>query len=100
MPYNNVLFEEGSLWKDCQSSFIVGQIFDINYIPILLPCGSNGEESACKAGDPSSIMGWEDPLENEWLPILVFFLGEFHGQRSLAGCSPLGCKESDVTKVT
>ena len=24
--------------------------------------------------------------------------GEFHGQRSLAGYSPLGCKESDMTE--
>ena len=23
----------------------------------------------------------EDPLEREWLPTLVFFPGEFHGQR-------------------
>ena len=26
--------------------------------------------------------------------------GEFHGQRSLAGYSPLGCKESDMIEVT
>ena len=25
-------------------------------------------------------------------------LEKFHGQRSLAGCSPLGCKTSDVTE--
>ena len=25
--------------------------------------------------------------------------GESHGQRSLAGCSPRGCKESDVTEA-
>ena len=28
----------------------------------------------------------------------VFLLGKFHGQRSLAGYSPWGCKESDMTK--
>ena len=29
-------------------------------------------------------MGWEDPLEKEMDPTLVFLPGEFHGQRSLA----------------
>ena len=33
-------------------------------------------------------------------PTPVFLPGEFHGQRSLVGCSPWGCKESDTTQVT
>ena len=33
----------------------------------------------------------------EWQPTPVFLPGEFHGQRSLAGYSPWGCKESDTT---
>ena len=28
----------------------------------------------------------------------IFFPGESHGQRSLAGYSPWGCKESDLTE--
>ena len=32
----------------------------------------------------------------EWLPTPLFLLGEFHGQRSLAGCSPWDCEESDI----
>ena len=32
------------------------------------------------------------PWRREWLPTLVFLPGEFHGQRSLAGYSPWGCK--------
>ena len=31
------------------------------------------------------------------IPIPVFLLGEYHGQRSLVACSPWGQKESDVT---
>ena len=27
------------------------------------PGGSEGKASACNAGDPGSILGWEDPLE-------------------------------------
>ena len=42
-------------------------------------------------------LGWEDPLEEE-MPTSVFLPGKFHGQRSLAGCSPWGLKESDMTK--
>ena len=28
-----------------------------------IPSGSEGNESACNAGDPGSIPDWEDPLE-------------------------------------
>ena len=36
----------------------------------------------------------------KWQPTPVFLPGEFNGQRSLAGYSPKGCRESDVTEVT
>ena len=32
-------------------------------------------------------------------PLPVFFPGKSHGQRSLEGYSPWGCKESDKTEV-
>ena len=34
----------------------------------------------------------------EWLPTPIFSPEEFHGQRSLAGYSPCGRKESDMTE--
>ena len=34
----------------------------------------------------------------EWLPTLVFLPGKSYGQRSLAGCSLWGHKESETTK--
>ena len=37
------------------------------------------------------------PWRREWQPAPVFLPGEFHGQRSLVGYSPWGCKESDMT---
>jgi len=43
-------------------------------------------------------LGWEDPLDKEWLPTPVFLPGESHGQRSLAGYSPWGCKELNKTE--
>ena len=40
------------------------------------------------------------PWRRKWQPTPSFLPGEFHGQRSLVGCSPWGCKESDVTEYT
>ena len=34
----------------------------------------------------------------KWQPPLVFFPEKPHGQRSLVGYSPKGCKESDITE--
>ena len=45
-------------------------------------------------------LGWEDPLRRAWQPTRVFMSGEFHGQRSLAGYSLLGCNKSNVIKAT
>ena len=38
------------------------------------------------------------PWRRERLPNPVFLPGQSHGQRSLAGNSPWGCKESDMTE--
>ena len=43
-------------------------------------------------------LGREDPVEKEMQPTPVFLPGESHGQRSLAGYSPRGRKESDTTE--
>ena len=43
-------------------------------------------------------LGWEDPLEKGMATHCVFLPGEFHGQRSLAGYSPWGCRELDMTE--
>ena len=54
-----------------------------------LPGGSDGEESAYDAGDPSSILGWgRSPGERKWQPTPAFLPGGSHAQRSLAGYSP------------
>ena len=34
----------------------------------------------------------------QWHPTPVLLPGKSHGRRSLAGCSPWGCKESDTTE--
>ena len=42
--------------------------------------------------------GWEDPLEKGTAIHSSILLGEFYGQRSLAGHSPWSRKESDMTE--
>ena len=37
------------------------------------------------------------PWRRKWQATPIFSPGEFHGQRSLTGYSPWGCKESDTT---
>ena len=39
------------------------------------------------------------PWRRAWQPTPVFLPGESQGQRSLAGYSPWGCKESDMTEL-
>ena len=39
------------------------------------------------------------PWRRAWKPIPVFLPGKIHGQRSLAGYSPQGQKESDTTEA-
>ena len=61
--------------------------------------GSDGKESACNAETQVKSLGQADPWRREWLPTSVFSPGEFHGQRSLAGYSPWGHKELDMTEL-
>ena len=39
------------------------------------------------------------PWRKAWQPTPVFLPGESHGQKSLAGYSPWGCKESDTIEL-
>ena len=45
-------------------------------------------------------LGWEDPLEESMAPRSSIPAGESHGQSILAGCSPWGLEESDLTEAT
>ena len=66
--------------------------------------GASGKEPACQcrrhkrhAFDP-----WvrRIPWRREWQPNPVFLPGESYGQRSLAGYSPWGCKQSEAIQHT
>ena len=43
-------------------------------------------------------VGRESPWRRKWQPTPVFLPGKSRGQRTLAGYSPWGCKESDMTE--
>ena len=54
--------------------------------------------NAENARDAGSSLGRKIPWSRKWQPTPVFLRGKSHGQRSLAGYSPGGRKESDVTE--
>ena len=61
------------------------------------PSGARGKESTCQCRRPKGC--WFDPWvgkipwRRKWQPIPVPLPGKSHGQRSLVGYSPWGCKE-------
>ena len=66
------------------------------------PRATSGKEHACYCMSRKRL-GFDPwvgkiPWRREWQSILVFLAGECCGWRSLAGNSPGGCKESDMTE--
>jgi len=63
------------------------------------PDGSAGKESACKAGDLGLILGLGRSLGGGYgNPFQYSCLENPHGQKCLAGYSPWGHKELDMTE--
>ena len=60
------------------------------------------KNSPAKAGDRFGFGPWiwKIPWRRKWQPTAVFLPGESHGQRSLAGYSPWGHTQSDMTDMT
>ena len=59
------------------------------------------KEDACQRRRHSFVF-WvrKIPWRRKKQPNLIFLPGKSHGQRSLVGSSPWGCKELDMTEVT
>ena len=57
-----------------------------------------GKESACNAGDADLISGWKDPLEKEMATHSSIPGWKIPWTGSLAGYSPKGRKELDMTE--
>ena len=63
------------------------------------PGGSDCKEPVCSAGDLDSIPGLRrSPGGRHGNPLQCSCLENPHGQRSLAGCSPWGHKQLDMTE--
>ena len=66
------------------------------------PGALRGKEPAsqCRRCKKSRFNPWvgKIPWRRAWQPTPVFLPGESYGQRSLAGYSPWGCKESEMTE--
>ena len=63
------------------------------------PGGSDGKSICLQSGRPR-FNPWvgKIPWRRKWQPTPVLLPGKSHGQRNLAGCSPWGRKESDMTE--
>ena len=68
------------------------------------PGSANDKEPAyqCRRRQRHEFDPWvgKIPWRRKWQPTPVFLPEESHGQRSLAGYSPQGCKELDTTEGT
>ena len=60
----------------------------------------NPPVNAGDAGDVDLITGLGRSPGRKWQPTAVFLPGKSHGQKSLVGYSPWGCKESDMIEYT
>ena len=66
---------------------------------INFPGGSDGKASVYNMGDPGLIPGLgRSPGKGNGNPLQDYCLEKSHGQRSLVGYSPWGCKELDTTE--
>ena len=65
------------------------------------PGGSGSKESACNAVRPRFDLWFRKiSWRREWLPTPVVLPGKSHGQKTLVGYSPWGCKELDMNDHT
>ena len=95
-----VLYSKICLKKKTPFPFLIPLIMLIDNIG--LPRWLSGKESACQCRkhrrhgfDPQ--VG-KIPWRRKWQPAPVFSPSKLHGQRSLVGYSPWGCKKSGTTE--
>ena len=84
------------LWADCNVLLLPSSINELSKI---FPGGSDGKESTCNAGQPSSIPGLgRSPGGGHGNPLQYPCLENPHGQRRLVGYSPWGCRKLAITE--
>ena len=85
--------------KTCTTFICFVSLFNREYSCFGFPRWLSGKESlrqcrTCRF-DP---WVWKIPWRRKWQPAPVFLCGKSHGQRSLAGYSPRGHRETDLTE--
>ena len=81
------------------SSASSSSVLSWQHIYMGFPGGSAGKKSTCNVGDLGLIPGLgRCPGEGKGYQLQYSGLENPHGQRSLAGYSPWGCKQSDRTE--
>ena len=93
-------YENKSLGTLCGTLVSCQLVIAIIIIIIMgFPVGSDGKEFTCNAGDLGLIPVLGRPPGGEHgNPLQYSCLESLHGQRSLVGYNPWGCKESDMTE--
>ena len=113
VPQQQHLQRLGTGWKCCLDSIPIlmtqqlwarVQTVSVSVSPQALsglPWWLRRKESACQCMR-HGFHSWvgKTPWRRAWKPSPVFLPGESHGQRNLAGYSPQGRKESDMTEAT
>ena len=95
-----------SLFLKCSSELDLCMTHHLNMLHMTngLPRWSSGKETACQCKRLRrrgfSAQAGKILWNRKWQPTPVFLPGESHGQRSLLGYSPWGCKQLDMTKHT
>ena len=76
---------------------VCGSIYNYEWMKVL--CWLRRQRNCLQCRKPG-LDPWvrKIPWRREWLPTPLLLSGEFHGQRSLAGYSPWGRKELDITE--
>ena len=88
--------------RDFLRGTLVGHFRGTIFQRIAFPGGASGKESTCQRRRCRRwrFYPWvgKIPWRRKWQPTPVFLAGKSHGRRSLAGYSPWGHKESDMTE--
>ena len=97
------------LWEPCPSAWVLNKWLiqlteqrDNVILPTGLPSGASGKEPICRCRRHKetrvlSLVG-KIPWNRKQQPTPVFLPGEAHGQRSLEGYRPEGCRASTLLK--
>ena len=87
------------VYKDGQVLLQLDKITHLKGFPRWLKWLKKKSSCQCRSGGFDPWVG-KIPWSKKWQPTPVFLPGKFHGQRSLADCSPWDHGESDMMEHT